>query len=187
MREYWSKFRKYLYIISSFIGILIPIFCFYLLPNINILSEPLSKFGIAEETRFIWMFFLQILSLLLYLSNLNSIEKIQKNINTFELTILTTINIISSVSLSLTGLIDMSIKYVHLGFAGVFFLAYTGFIFWWGFLNIKHNLKDAILSISISILILLSFFIIVKYMSFGYGISEVIFIILITYWNHKIS
>ncbi len=187
MREYWSKFRKYLYIISSFIGILIPIFCFYLLPNINILSEPLSKFGIAEETRFIWMFFLQILSLLLYLSNLNSIEKIQKNINTFELTILTTINIISSVSLSLTGLIDMSIKYIHLGFAGVFFLAYTGFIFWWGFLNIKHNLKDAILSISISILILLSFFIIVKYMSFGYGISEVIFIILITYWNHKIS
>lgn len=187
MREYWSKFRKYLYIISSFIGILIPIFCFYLLPNINILVDPLSKFGIAKETRFIWMFFLQILSLLLYLSNLNSIEKIQKNINTFELTVLTTINIISSVSLSLTGLIDMSIKYVHLGFAGVFFLAYTGFIFWWGFLNIKTNLKHAILSIVIALLILLSSFITIGYMAFGYGLSEVIFIILIIYWNMKVS
>jgi hypothetical protein len=187
MYEYWKHFKKNLYIFSSIIGILIPIFCYYLLPNINILYEPLSKFGIAKETRFIWMGFMQILAVLLYLNNLNNIEKIHKNINTFELTILTVINIVASISLSLTGLIDMSIKYVHLGFAGIFFLAYTGFIFWWGFLNIKHNLRDAILSISISLLILLSFFIIVEYMTFGYGVSEVIFIILITYWNHKIS
>jgi hypothetical protein len=76
--------------------------------------------------------FLQMLAILLYLSNLDSINKIKKNINKFEITILTIINIVSSVSLSLTGLIDMSIKYIHLGLQ-VFFSAYTAFIFWWGF------------------------------------------------------
>jgi hypothetical protein len=92
-----------------------------MLPNINILTDPLSKFGVQRDT--IYMDgFLQMLAILLYLSNLDSINKIKKNINKFEITILTIINIVSSVSLSLTGLIDMSIKYIHLGFAGVFFL-----------------------------------------------------------------
>jgi hypothetical protein len=74
--------------------------------------------------------FLQMLAILLYLSNLDSINKIKKNINKFEITILTIINIVSSVSLSLTGLIDMSIKYIHLGLV---FFSFTAFIFWWGF------------------------------------------------------
>jgi hypothetical protein len=74
-----------------------------MLPNINILTDPLSKFGIAKDT--IYMDgFLQMLAILLYLSNLDGINKIKKNINKFEITILTIINIVSSVSLSLTGL-----------------------------------------------------------------------------------
>ena len=187
MHKYWKHFRKRLYVFTSIIGIIIPIMCFYMLPNINILTDPLSKFGIAQETRLIWMAFLQVLAILLYLSNLNRIDKIKKNINKFEITILTIINILSSVSLSLTGLIDMSIKYAHLGFAGIFFLAYTGFIFWWGFLNIKTNLKEATLSIAIALLILISSIITINFTSFGYGISEIIFIILIIYWNSKVS
>jgi hypothetical protein len=71
--------------------------------------------------------FLQMLAILLYLSNLDGINKIKKNINKFEITILTIINIVSSVSLSLTGLIDMSIKYIHLGLQ-VFFSSYTAFM-----------------------------------------------------------
>jgi hypothetical protein len=86
-----------------------------MLPNINILTDPLSKF-VQRDT--IYMDgFLQMLAILLYLSNLDSINKI-KNINKFEITILTIINIVSSVSLSLTGLIDMSIKYTP--YFGVF-------------------------------------------------------------------
>jgi hypothetical protein len=56
-----------------------------------------------------------------------------------------------------------------------------------GVLNIKTNLKNATLSIIIALLILLSSIITINYTSFGYGISEIIFIVLIIYWNVKVS
>jgi hypothetical protein len=101
-----------------------------MLPNINILTDPSFQIRYVQRDT-IYMDGFQMLAILLYLSNLDSINKIKKNINKFEITILTIINIVSSVSLSLTGLIDMSIKYIHLDLQ-VFF-SYTAFIFWWGF------------------------------------------------------
>jgi hypothetical protein len=48
MHKYWKHFKKII-CFTSIIGIIIPIICFYMLPNINILTDPLSKFGIAKR------------------------------------------------------------------------------------------------------------------------------------------
>lgn len=58
--RYWKIFKKNLTVITAIIGITIPIFCFYLVPDINILLEPLSKFGVAKESKFLCNGFLVI-------------------------------------------------------------------------------------------------------------------------------
>jgi hypothetical protein len=47
MHKYWILEKIICF--TSIIGIIIPIICFYMLPNINILTDPLSKFGIAKR------------------------------------------------------------------------------------------------------------------------------------------
>jgi len=86
-----------------------------------------------------------------------------------QLKMLKTINVITTLSLSLTGFIDMSFGKPHLIFAISFFVSYTTFIFWWGAFNIKYNLKNAIFS-----------------MGMGYGVFEVFFIVAVIIWNIKI-
>lgn len=179
--KFWKTLKKNIAILTAIIGILVPIFCFYMFPNINILFDPLSKFGIQKETKSIWLCFMQIISVLLYFINIDHINKIKENINNIQSLILNSLNIISSLSLSLTGFVTMDIRLFHLGFATIFFLSYTSFIFWWGFLNIKYNLKIAALSIISSLFIIFSSFI--TTLGYGYGIFEVIFITSIIFWN----
>jgi hypothetical protein len=185
--RYWKILKRNLIVLTAIIGITIPIFCFYLLPDINILLEPLSKFGVVKETKFLWNSFLVILSLLLYLTNDNLREDIETKITKFQIKMLNMLNSISSIALAFTGLVDMHSRVVHLSFATIFFFAYTGYIFWWGFLNIKYDLKKALISMIISILIILSSIISIKFMSFGYGVFELIFITLIITWNIKVK
>ena len=63
--KFWKTLKKNLSILTAIIGIAVPIFCFYILPTINILFDPLSKFGIEKETKSIWLWFIQIISILL--------------------------------------------------------------------------------------------------------------------------
>lgn len=179
--KFWKSLKKNLSILTAIIGVSIPIFCFYLLPNINILFDPLSKFGIEQETKFIWLCFMQIIAVLLYINNINNINRIIESINPIQKITLTSLNVISSVSLSLTGFITMDIRLFHLGLATIFFLSYTSFIFWWGYLNIKYNLKIAIFSILSALFIMTSSFI--TAFGYGYGMFEVIFISSIILWN----
>jgi hypothetical protein len=179
--KFWKSLKRNLSILTALIGVTIPIFCFYLLPNINILFDPLSRFGIEPQTKFIWLCFMQIIAILLYFINKINIIKISENISPIQNLILNSLNIISSLSLSLTGLITMEIRLFHLGLATIFFLSYTGFIFWWGYLNIKYNLKIAIFSIISSIFIMSSSFI--TAFGYGYGMFEIIFITSIILWN----
>lgn len=185
--HYWKIFKKNLTVITAIIGITIPIFCFYLVPGINILLEPLSKFGVAKESRFLWNTFLIILSILLYLTNDTLRDDIKDKISIAQYKILNIFNSTSSIALILTGLIDMDSRVPHLSFAAIFFLTYTGYIFWWGFLNIKYDLKKAIISIAISSIIMISSIVSIKYMHFGYGVFELIFITSIVTWNIKVK
>lgn len=180
----WRKFKKHLMVVSTLIGIFIPIICFFLLPQWDISIEPLSKFGISNETKYLWLVFNQVIALLLFINNLNAIDHMRNEINLFKLKILKHINIISIFSLSLSGFINMNYVYTHLIFACMFFFFYTAFIFWWGVFNIKYHLKKAVFSIIISLLILSSTY--TLHMGYGYGVFEVIFILSIIIWNIKI-
>jgi len=182
--KFWKNLKKDLSILTAIVGIAVPIFCFYIIPDINILFDPLSKFGIEKETKLIWMWFIQIIALLLYINNTNHIDKIKHYLNNIQSLVLKSLNIISSLFLSLTGFITMDIRLFHLGFATIFFLTYTGFIFWWGFVNIKYNLKNTIISISSALFIILSSFI--TTFGYGYGIFELFFISSIIFWNISI-
>ncbi len=183
--KYWRKFKKILIIFSSILGVLIPIACFFLIPSLNIFIEPLSKFGVSSKTKYLWLFFTQIISILLYINNLNIISEISESINSLQLSILKYINIISIISLSMAGIINMNFRYPHLIFATIFFLFYTAFIFWFGVYNIRYNLKVALFSIITSLLILSSTLSIK--MGYGYGIFEIIFITSIIIWNIRMS
>lgn len=180
---YWKKFKKHFMIISTLLGIFIPIYCVFLIPTWDISIEPLSKFGVSTETKHLWFFFTQVIALLLYVNNTNAIDHML-NSNIFHVKILKWINIISISSLSLSGLINMNFVYTHLLFAVIFFLFYTAFIFWWGVFNIKYDLKKAFFSIFISLLILISTYTI--QMGYGYGVFEAIFILSIIIWNIKV-
>lgn len=180
----WKRFKKHLMVISTFIGIFIPIICFFLIPQWDISIEPLSKFGISDETKYLWLAFNQIIALLLFVNNINAIDHMVGEINLFKLKVLKYINIISIFSLSLSGFINMNHTYTHLVFATMFFLFYTAFIFWWGVFNIRYHLKKAIFSIVIALIILSSTY--TLQMGYGYGIFEAIFIVSIIIWNIKI-
>jgi hypothetical protein len=77
----------------------------------------------------------------------------------------------------------MSVLYYHNLFAIIFFLSYTGFIFWYGFNRIKTDIRRAIVSIGVSIFIVTSSVISIGLMHFGYGIFELFFITSIIFWN----
>jgi hypothetical protein len=178
----WKKIKKWVTFFSVFIGISIPIICFLLIDEINLLLEPLSKFGVNNRTKYLWNFFIFIISIIIFKKNKYLL--IESNINDNFKIILNYFNISILISLILTGLIHMEYKLLHLSFATFFFLSYTGFIFWWGVSNIKLNFKESIFSFFISISIILSTFTFI-FTEWGYGPFEIIFILLISIWNIK--
>lgn len=80
-------------------------------------------------------YLLSYLSLLLYLTNDTLRDDIKDKISTLQYKLLNVLNSTSSIALVFTGLIDMDSRVPHLSFAAIFFLSYTGYIFWWGFCN----------------------------------------------------
>ena len=181
MKNKWKKVKGYVTWISIIIGIIIPFICFCLLP-VNIILEPLSKFGISEQTKYLWNFFLQLISILLFVNNTNLISDLEERYLTTKL--LDLLKYVISGSLSLTGFITMDIRELHLSFAAIFFLSYTAFIFWYGFLHIKYELKNAIFSMVTSILIIISSF---STLFMGYGPFEIFFIFSIIFFNIKMN
>ena len=172
-----STYRRKIEYISIILGIVIPLTCFFLLPKMDILFEPLSIFGISKETSSIWFIFIQFISITLFALNYG-----RSNLKT-----LAVLNTTSSLSLSLVGIIDMNTRFLHNSFALIFFLSYTGYIFWYGYNLIHTNTKSAIMSISISIFIILSSFISIVGLELGYGIFELIFISSIIFWNKTVK
>jgi hypothetical protein len=174
----WKSFKKILNIVSVILGTTIPIICFVLIDEINLITEPLSKFGVDEKTWLIWVIFTSVLSVMIYFRNRDIIS----NIEGYYGKILKVLNILTSSSLMLTGIIDMNYKIIHLTFASVFFLSYTGFMFWWGVSKIKYDLKNSIISIVLSLIVILSTFTFISF-NLGYGVFEVIFMVCIILWN----
>ena len=177
LKEKITIYRKYIEYFSIIVGIFIPIVCFLLLPKMNILFEPLSTFGISDETYLLWFVFIQIISINLFLLNYDRSKCLP----------LKTLNALSTVSLSMLGIINMNIRYLHNTLAIIFFLSYTAYIFWYGYSIISHNIRHSIISIIISIFIILSSIVSILGFNLGYGIFEVIFILSIIFWNRIVK
>lgn len=171
------KFRQILSIISIIIGISVPVFCYIMIPKMDILYQPLSVFGITEQTKYLWFVFIQLLAMNLYFLNIKRSNNIVLNV----------LNFASSISLSLLGIIDMNVHFYHTLFAILFFVFYTCFIFWYGFGQIKKSIKTALKSMILAVFILLSAYISLGVLSLGYGIFEIIFILSLVYWNKSVD
>lgn len=164
-------------------GIFVPILCWFIAP-IDLIEDPLSLFGIDKNTYIIWGLFMQIISFYLFFNSWTFITE-NKSFNKIQELTLKTLTTSSCSFLSLTGAINMSFTWIHISFAALFFLSYAALVFWTGFFSIKNNFLFARTSITISILMVLSSFLLLLFN--GLAPFEIVFILLIIVWNLKIS
>lgn len=164
--------------LSIIIGILIPIICYMSIPNISILHDPLSRFGIEPDTKIVWIAFNQLMSLALLSIGIESNTHI---VNLFHRKILKWLLYISIACFSLSGFITMDIKYIHITLAGLFFMLYVGYIFWYGVM--LKNRRITILSMILVSLCVLAIFPTFM-LPISYGSFEVVFVSSLIIWNY---
>lgn len=175
---FFSRFIIWYRRLSILIGVLIPILCYISIPDINILNDPLSRFGIEPTTKFVWILFNQLMVLALFSIGRDAIKLIKNN---FHKLILNWLLYPSLIGFSLSGFITMDIKFIHLTLAGIFFLLYVGFIFWYGvFIKNKFITLTSIILVSLCVIGVIPSFL----LEISYGTFEVIFISAIITWNH---
>jgi hypothetical protein len=159
------------------IGLLTPIFCYCIVPGISIINDPLSRFGIEENTKVVWLGFIitMALSLLFFGKAAN-----MKIANLSHRTQLNLILYTAIVSFILSGIIDMSIRMTHLVFACVFFLFYVIYIIIFGIYSEQYRiLRYAILLGLVNVLFLIPTFT----LGISFGIFEIVFICSVIFWN----
>jgi len=176
------KIRKTYILFSISLGIVSPTLCYFLLPNFNIITEPLSRFGVSSETSIIWFISLSLISVGLWLNGEYRInEMIRRDRYRPPLRIILRLSVLS---LFLTALIDMEHHLFHKIIALIFFCGYNLFVFMFGIIRSFSYVKKGIFSVSIGTLMLLTSLLVIPFPS--YGVAEISFIILISIWNTKI-
>lgn len=173
-----STLLNYYRKISIILGIIIPIICYFMISDANILNDPLSRFGIEPQTKAIWILFNQLMALSLLSTGIES-NKIIKN--TLHKRILSYLLYPSLICFSLSGFITMDIKYIHLSLAAAFFLLYLGYIFWYG---IFSKIKRITALSSIIVLVCVLSLLISISLKISYGVFEVVFILSVIIWNY---
>lgn len=177
-----KKIRRIYIIISILLGIVVPIVCYYLLPEFNIQTDPLSKFGVSTETSKLWFWSLMLISLGLWLNGEHRVDCLIKREKWKP--ILKLILRVSIVSLILTALIDMSYNWAHKIVALIFFCGYNLFVFTFGIVRSLNYLKRGMFSVTMGALMLLTSLLVIPFPS--YGVAEIAFITLISIWNTRI-
>lgn len=173
-----SMMMRYLILCGGFIT---PIFCYNMIPDINILHDPLSRFGIEQSTKIIWLIFILIMGTVLLIigkkANDNILNKTKRYI--LNLILYTAIG-----SFIMSGVIDMSIKMTHLVLAALFFLLYVVYIFIFGIYSSQYRiLRYAICITIINLLVLIPTFT----LGISYGLFEVVFIGSVLFWNFVLN
>jgi len=170
---------SYFVILSYFIFIITPIICYLLIDYFDLFKDPLTKFGLSENTNFIWIIFSLFFNLFLYVNS-----KVLLKRNNIKNKILNVILKISLYSL-LISTIFINFNYIHSITAFIYFLIYPFFIFTYGFFIKKRNYKLGLFSIIISALCLI-LPIITLYFFKGLGIPEITHSILVLIWSFKL-
>ena len=171
--------RRVYLIFSILIGILAPIYCWYLRPGFNPMDKPLSDFGIQEPTWLLWNSTLVILAIGIFLNAYTALRYYFKQRRfRYPLKVLL---IIASFSLFFTATIPMDYEVFHKIPAFLFFFSYNLFIFLFGLFRSLKYIRKGMFSAFISIAMLFSLLLLLPFKS--YGVFEIVYFTLILIWN----
>ena len=174
------KFLRRVYLIFTiFLGVLAPIYCWYLLPGFNPTEAPLSDFGVSEPTWLLWNSTLVLLAVGIFLNAYTSIRYyFKKRRFRYPLKVLL---IISSFSLFFTATIPMDFDLYHKIPAFLFFSSYNLFVFLFGLFRSLKYVRRGVFSIFVGLSMLCSLLLLLPFNS--YGVFEVVYLALILTWN----
>jgi len=171
--------RRVYLIFSILIGILAPIYCWYLRPGFNPMEKPLSDFGIQEPTWLLWNSTLVILAIGIFLNAYTALRYYFKPRRfRYPLKVLL---IIASFSLFFTATIPMDYEVFHKIPAFLFFFSYNLFIFLFGLFRSLKYIRKGMFSAFIGLSMLLSLLLLLPFKS--YGVFEIVYFTLILIWN----
>ncbi len=173
----WNKMFMVLRYLILCGGFITPIFCYNMIPDINILHDPLSRFGVEQSTRFIWLGFILIMGTALLVFGKNANNNILNKTHRY---ILNLVLYTAIGSFIMSGFIDMNVRMTHLVLAGMFFLMYVAYIFIFGICAKQYRiLRYAICITIINLLFLIPTFT----LGISYGLFEVVFVGSVLFWN----
>lgn len=171
--------RRVYLIFCIFLGILSPIYCWYLRPGFNPMEAPLSDFGIQEPTWLLWNSTLVILAFGIFLNSYTALRYYFKQRRfRYPLKVLL---IISSFSLFFTATIPMDYEVFHKIPAFLFFFSYNLFIFLFGLFRSFKYIRKGMFSAFIGLSMLFSLLLLLPFKS--YGVFEIVYFALILIWN----
>ncbi len=142
-------------------------------------EKPLSYFGIVDKTSTIWTILLIVVAIGLLWGGFTRINQFFKDFN--QKVILKTIVFFSFFCLLITAIIPMTEGWWHKLPAILFFLSYNFFIFLFGLFRSFSQVRKGFFSVCIGSLMLLSTLFLIPFPKGG--ISEILYIQLIAYWN----
>lgn len=171
--------RRLFLIFCILLGILVPFYCWYLLPGFNPMEKPLSDFGIQEPTWLLWNSTLVFLSIGIFLNAYTSLRfYFKKRRYRYPLK---TLLLSSSLSLFFTGTIPMDYDVYHKIPAFLFFFTYNLFVFLFGLFRSLKYLRRGVFSIFVGLSMLASLLLLLPFPS--YGVFEIVYFSLILVWN----
>lgn len=171
--------RRSFLIFCILLGLLVPFYCWYLLPGFNPMEKPLSDFGIQEPTWLLWNSTLVFLSIGIFLNAYTSLRfYFKKRRYRYPLK---TLLLSSSLSLFFTGTIPMDYDVYHQIPAFLFFFTYNLFVFLFGFFRSLKYVRRGVFSIFIGLFMLASLLLLLPFPS--YGVFEIVYFSLILVWN----
>lgn len=175
-----ARFWRRIYLVFSLsLGVISPVICWYMIPDFNPITKPLSYFGVAELTAWYWNVSLLIIAFALYLNAKRSLPQYFKEKKTVR--ILNALLTFSTVGLCFTAIISMDILLMHRVSAYSFFLGYNLFVFCFGLFRSKRYVRKGMFSMIVGSLMLLSSLLLLPFPS--YGVFEIVYFLLLLFWN----
>ena len=171
--------RRVYLIFCILLGILAPIYCWYLRPGFNPMEKPLSDFGISGETWLLWNSTLVFLSIAIFLNAYTALRYYFKQ-RRYRYP-LKALLLVSSFSLFFTATIPMSYEILHKIPAFSFFFSYNLFVFLFGLFRSLKYLRTGVFSMLVGLSMLCSLLLLLPFKS--YGVFEIVYFALILIWN----
>lgn len=171
--------RRVYLIFCILLGILAPMYCWYLRPGFNPMEKPLSDFGIQEPTWLLWNSTLVFLAIGIFLNAYTALRYYFKQRRyRYSLKVLI---LVSSFSLFFTATIPMDYELFHKIPAFLFFFSYNLFVFLFGLFRSLKYLRTGVFSMFIGLSMLCSLLLLLPFKS--YGVFEIVYFALILVWN----